>query len=398
MDSRLHAPWVESLQVQGDVPVCRPLLPSVERLLPYLARIDESRRYSNHGQLVLELQERLSSRLSGHHVALASSGTAAIVGATLAAAGPASPERPICLMPAYTFIGTVSAVEQCGYEPHFVDVDETSWQICPLLVREHPLLPRTGLVVAVSAFGRKLEQHPWEAFQAATGVPVVIDGAAMIDAMFSDPAACIGSIPVALSFHATKAFATGEGGAVVCASEALWKAAMQALNFGYDVDRLSKRPAINGKISEYHAAVGLAELDGWEGKAAAFRQAAAFLRRSAPGDAALFTGPDVGSSYALLQMDSAEEADLVSESLDAAGIGWRRWYGLGAHAHPYTARFGRDRLEISEYLARTTLGLPMSVDLTEREADRIAEALGSGLARSTATALATAGRRGGPSS
>ena len=95
----------------------------------------------------------------------------------------------------------------------------------------------------------------------------------------------------------------------------------------------------------------------------------------------MFTAPDVGSSYALLQMDSAEEADLVSESLEAGQIGWRRWYGLGAHAHPYTARFGRDPLEISEYLARTTLGLPMSVDLTEEDADRIAKALRSGKSR-----------------
>ena len=49
--------------------------------------------------------------------------------------------------------------------------------------------------MAVSAFGRKVEQRPWEAFQAATGVPVVIDGAAMIEAMFRDPSACIGTIP-----------------------------------------------------------------------------------------------------------------------------------------------------------------------------------------------------------
>ena len=55
---------------------------------------------------------------------------------------------------------------------------------------------------------------------------------------------------------------------------------MQALNFGYDADRLSKRPAINGKMSEYHAAVGLAELDGWEGKVAGFSRAAEILTRS----------------------------------------------------------------------------------------------------------------------
>ena len=79
--------------------------------------------------------------MSGHHVALASSGTAAIVGAALAAAGPATPERPICLMPAYTFIGTVSAIEQCGYEPHFVDVDEASGRFARPVCLRIPCCP-----------------------------------------------------------------------------------------------------------------------------------------------------------------------------------------------------------------------------------------------------------------
>ncbi len=323
---------------------------------------------------MLELQRRLSGRMGGQFVALANSGTSAIVGAVLAVAGRAPAERPICLMPAYTFIGTVSAVEQCGYTPHFVDVDEATWMACPSALADHPLLASAGLVLVVSAFGRTVEQAPWEAFREATGVPVVIDGAAMIEALMRDPGACIGEVPVALSFHATKPFSTGEGGAVVCASEAVWTAAMQSLNFGYDIDRASKRPSINGKMSEYHAAVGGAELDGWDVKLGRFHEAARRLRARMAGDG-LWTAPVIGANYALFLGETPEVAERGCEALSANRIGWRRWYGLGGHSHPYTARYGRDRLDVTEHLVRTTVGLPMSVDLSEDDAGRIGAAL-----------------------
>src|ERR1019366_10315163 len=77
--------------------------------------------------------------------------------------------------------------------------------------------------------------------------------------------AFLGNIPVALSLHATKCFATGEGGAVVSHNTDLVARASQTLNFGSSGSRDSRTPSTNGKMSEYHAAVGLAELDGWEG-------------------------------------------------------------------------------------------------------------------------------------
>ena len=196
MEDHLKLSWEKELVRVELVPVCQPLLPTSVALAPYLARIDASRRYSNHGQLVLEFQDRLSEKLNGHFVAVASSGTSAIVGAILATAGRAKPDRPLCILPAFTFIGTVSAVEQCGYEPYFVDVDEKSWQLEEKLLEDHPKLSSAGLVLVVSAFGKKVSQAPWKKFSETTGVPVVIDGAAMIEALIAEPEDCIGSIPV----------------------------------------------------------------------------------------------------------------------------------------------------------------------------------------------------------
>src|SRR6476661_10558001 len=88
-----------------EVPVLRPLLPTVDRLLPYLSRIDASRCYTNWGPLASELEGRLARRfgVGDHGVISASSGTAALVGAILATAGRATPDRPLAILPALTF-------------------------------------------------------------------------------------------------------------------------------------------------------------------------------------------------------------------------------------------------------------------------------------------------------
>ena len=69
-----------------------------------------------------------------------------------------------------------------------------------------------------------------------------------------------------MSFHATKAFATGEGGCVASTETGVVEQIGQALNFGFSGSRDSATPSLNGKLSEYHAAVGLAELEGWNAK------------------------------------------------------------------------------------------------------------------------------------
>jgi dTDP-4-amino-4,6-dideoxygalactose transaminase len=278
-------------------------------------------------------------------------------------------------MPANTFIGSVTAVEECGYEPYFVDIDEETWQLSPRLLDRHPMLPEAGLILVVSAYGRHVRQEEWVEFSAEHGLPVVIDGAAMIEAAMARPTECLGPLPVALSFHATKSFATGEGGAVVTSDEEVSIAALKAMNFGYDVDRMSKGPSINGKMSEYHAAVGLAELDAWTAKLAGYRNAACLLHEVDALAGSLVTAPDIASCYALHLAASPEDGQELRRKLASARIGSRQWYGSGAHRHPYTASYRRDDVPISERLAEVLTGLPMSPDLDSADATLIVKAI-----------------------
>ncbi len=369
-----------------EVPVLRPQLPTAERLLPYLARIDQTRCYSNWGPLATELEQRLSERfgLPGRTVVSASSGTAALAGAILARAGRATTERPLAILPALTFVAPALALEQCGYRVHLVDVQPAEWMLQAEQLTDHPALGRTGLVVPVASYGRVVRQAEWREFEERTGIPVVIDGAACFEAACAAPETLLGRIPVTLSFHATKAFACAEGGCVVSTSLELGDAVTRALNFGFFEDREARCPATNGKLSEYHAAVGLAELDGWTSKREALNEVARVYReamRLAGLSSQLVTAPEVASCYILFRASTSREAHSVATALTDHRIGFRAWYGLGIHRHAHFRDSPRDRLPATDDLGAVVIGLPLAPDLDAPTVNRVVAVLAAAVTR-----------------
>ena len=94
--------------------------------------------------------------------------------------------------------------------------------------------------------------------------PIIIDAAAGFDAFST---VCKpGKVPVIISTHSTKPFATGEGGLLFTTDTEFLEKVRRLTNFGFTPDRRIEYTGLNCKFSEYHAAVGLAELDGWSVK------------------------------------------------------------------------------------------------------------------------------------
>lgn len=361
--------------VPARIAACRPRLPTASRLLPYLQRIDRARIYSNHGQLVGELEARLAEAfgVGGGHVLAAASGTAALTAGILAAAGRASADRPLALCPAFTFIASASALQQCGYEPYLVDVDPDTWRLDPDALLSHPQLGRAGVVMPVAAMGRDPDLGAWREFRRRSGVPVVVDAAASFEKLLGPTGAAGCEIPLALSFHATKAFACGEGGALVCTDPEVQHQAFRALNFGFYGQRESRTPSINGKMSEYHAAVGLAGLDGWASHHAAFVAVAdAYRARFDAQGLAVIVTPDVAANYALFLADDPAQARRIAARLAESDIETRHWYGPGLHAQPVFATLERDPLPETDRLGACLVGLPMAPDLDAAVIERIA--------------------------
>jgi dTDP-4-amino-4,6-dideoxygalactose transaminase len=340
--------------------------------------------YTNYGPLATTLGSGLAERLSLPQggIACASSGTTALVGALLAAAGPAAEERPLALVPAFTFVATAAAAELAGYRSWITDVDPETWMLDPERLLQHPALDRVGVVVPVAPFGRPVPQAPWLEFRRRTGIAVVIDGAASFDRIARDPERYLNDVPVALSFHATKVFATGEGGCVVTTDSDITHRVTRALNFGFYGTRVAESAGLNGKMSEYHAAVGLAELDGWQVKQAALRDVIEAYRHGMERvglSAFLIAAPEIGLSYVLFRGRSAEEAGQVQTRLDHQGIDTRLWYGLGLHRQTYFADRPRDPLPVTDEIAPCLVGLPLAPDLSEPQIERVTAVLGAAL-------------------
>ena len=379
MSSIPNNPVIDAaFEPQDPIRAYRSRLPSLDALSPYLRYLDKVRNYSNFGELNLTLARRLAVKLevSPDNVVLASSGTSALVGAILGAAGRATGDRPLCLVQSFTFSATAAAAELCGYTVHLVDVEHETWMLDPTRIASHPLIEQVGLVLPVCPFGKWMDQSEWSAFTRTTGIPVVIDAAASFEALLTG---CreLTQCPIALSFHASKAYSTGEGGAVVCKDTAVTESAARAMNFGMFGERCCRSAGFNGKMSEYHAAVGLAELDGWQDKSRQFGAVVEIYRRAMSDRGLsrhLVTAPEIASCYMLYRADSPEQANDLRAELDRRAIEHRLWYGQGLHREPYFANAPRDSLPSTEQLASSLIGLPMAPDLSEKEVIRIADA------------------------
>jgi dTDP-4-amino-4,6-dideoxygalactose transaminase len=373
---------LDTEKLSARIPVFRPKLPTVEKLIPYLREIDKNRWYSNRGALVQAMERRVTAKLNkGCGVVVTASGWAALKAAIIAAAGPATSQRPLALMPSYTFAATAAAAESCGYKPYFLDIDEESWMISPQTLIEHEALSRAGVVIPVAAYGRGVAQDGWRSFREATAVPVVIDAAAALEAIANDPRALVGAVPAVVSFQATKTLSTGEGGAVIWNDADGLMAVAGAINFGFLGTRESKSPSFNGKMSEFHAAVGNASLDAWDETFVAWRTTCAaysgFAETAGFADQ-LILPPTIASCYALFRAYSEAEADNVTKALAENGVEHRFWYGDGLHTHRHFAAASRDPLPWTAHVARRLIGLPTAIDLSHEAMKRIVAAICDG--------------------
>ncbi len=230
----------------------KPLLPSADRLMPYLKRIDEERYYTNFGPLCLEYESRLAD-LFGAPCITGSSATSLLT-ATLMAYD--LPKGSFVAMPSWTFPATAAAVVSAGLVPYFFDCLGNGY--APLA--DAPSCVSAFLIVA--SFGGPIGNMDGMTY--FTDKPIIIDAAAGFDTFSTicKPR----EIPIVISTHATKVFGTGEGGFVTCNDSALLEKIRRITNFGLTPDRRIEYTGLNAKFSEYHAAVGLAELDGWSSK------------------------------------------------------------------------------------------------------------------------------------
>jgi dTDP-4-amino-4,6-dideoxygalactose transaminase len=275
----------------------RPLLPSASQIDRYLDLSREARWFSNSGPCWCLLRDRLADRVGAYCVPVAS-GTLGLMVA-IASLTKTSPDSGAsgALMPSFTFLATAQAAIWSGFQPRLIDVDPTHWHIdasrLERVLRDHR--GDLSLVTAVCTFGTPPPSETrlrWERACRSAGVPLIFDSAAAFGAVADDGVhiGAQGDIEV-VSFHATKPFAIGEGGAVFTRDRALYEKIELAVNFGLRPDRSATTAmGLNAKMSELHAATALAVLDEYDLILESRRDAAAKIRAGTDPDITWQTG------------------------------------------------------------------------------------------------------------
>ncbi len=354
-----------------------PDLPSAEELLPYLRSMEAARWYTNFGPLVRRFEAEVRARLfpsaPDFQVVTLSSATAALE-LTLAALG--LPAGARVLLPAFTFPATATAVLRAGLVPVLADVDAATWTLTPEQGRIAVRYAQAALVLPVAPFGAPLPVEAWVRFTEETGVPVLIDAASALGNLI--PA---GRIAVVFSLHATKPFSVGEGGLLVTADSALAERVRQLSNFGFQ-QKLIREPGSNAKLSEFSAAVGLAQLERWPSRRAhrlaLWRDYRARLA-ALPGVTLQELPEHAVPANAVIR--SAQDGQRLLDGLGRQGIEARRWYCPPLHHHPAFSACpragpeGSTALPVCDALARDCLGLPFHPFLEPADLDRIVRGL-----------------------
>jgi dTDP-4-amino-4,6-dideoxygalactose transaminase len=360
-------------QTPAIIPVLRPKLPDADALLPYLRQIDTNRWYSNFGPLVLAFELALAKRanIGVENLTTVTNGTLAL---TLALQTFKIPAGALCLMPSWTFTATPAAAQMAGLTPYFMDVDAHTQALDPEYVRAQlpSIKGAVGAIIVVAPFGAPVDTLAWDRFSDETGIPVIIDAAAAFDAVISGLMP-IGQSPIMVSLHATKALGIGEGALLLSRNEEWIATARMMSNFGFDLSRKSQERCMNAKISEYAAAVGLAALDSWDARRAAWARVRDYYTQHLHGMELWLDKNWVSSTCNVITSFNA--SDLV-EALAANGIETRRWWSGGCHTHPaYKALPCHEELVNTKRFGQSTLGLPCSIDMSTADLARICETL-----------------------
>ena len=361
------------------IPLMRPLLPTASEIVPYLERIDSARWYANNGPLLREFESRLARHFGVSDRCLVCVCNAT-VGLTLMLMNVGASPGSLCLMPSWTFAATPSAAIAAGLEPWFVDVSERTWSLDPDFVRE--ILPQApgpvGAIMPVSPFGAPLDVQAWNAFGEESGIAVAFDMAAGFDSFR------VGTAPAAVSLGATKIFGIGEGGFVATTDEAFANLVRLSGKYGFATERRSEFVGTNAKMSEYAAAVGMAALDGWAAHRSAFRAVTeTYLDRLADvPNVEVQPGLGAGwySSFFNVRVRGVS-ADRVIDELTRRGIGARKWWSDGCHRQPAFTEFAKTDLPVTDALAASIVGLPISADLSSEDIDIVCRALNEILGR-----------------
>lgn len=234
--------------------VTRPILPPLAEVMPYLEEIWSSRILSNGGPMLKRFEAELAAWMGVEHLSIQCNASVSLV----VALRHYGITGEVITSP-FSFVATSHAIRWAGAEPVFADIQPGNMGLDPAAV-EARITPRTQAILAVHCYGIPCDTEGLADVARRHGLRLIYDAAHAFGVRVDGkPLVAEGDLSV-LSFHATKVFNSFEGGAII-APDLETKLALDRMgNYGI-VDELTvTEVGLNAKMSELHAALGLALL------------------------------------------------------------------------------------------------------------------------------------------
>jgi len=350
------------------IPIARPLLGPEEQAL--VAETLASGSLAQ-GPRVRELEERFAAFVGVPHAVATSSGTTALHLALLAAG--VGPGSEVITVP-FTFIASASSVVYTGARPVFVDVDARSFTM-DLAQVEGAITPRTRAIMPVSLYGQPADLPVIDDIAQRHGLALIEDAAQSHGAALDGRRSGSWGQGV-FSFYPTKNMTTGEGGMITTADLDVAEWARLRREHGMKVRYHHDVLGYNFRMTDIHAAIGLAQLDKLPAFNARRIAIAGRYTQSLQGVVTPWQRP--GATHVFHQYTlRVLKRDAFVERLRELGVGTGVYYPIPVHRQqPFIdLGYGDQSFPVSEALCEEVVSIPVHPGLSDEEVDTVIAAV-----------------------
>lgn len=350
--------------------VTQTFLPPLDEYVAQLQRIWESKWLTNRGALVLELEEKLRDYLGVTNLLAVNNGTIALQIAIKAL----GLTGEIITTP-FSYVATVSSIVWENCTPVFVDIDPDYLTIDENLI-EAAITDNTSAILATHVYGNPCNVEAIEVIAKRHNLNVIYDAAHCFGVKYKGRSVLNWGDVSTLSFHATKLFHTGEGGAIICNDPELADRIFYHHNFGHNGPEHFHGLGVNGKVSELNAAMGLAVFDHIEEVIAARRTAfetyVGLLPKNKVRLLDLREQTEWNYSYLPVIFSDQDSLNRVMSALNAKSIFPRRYFYPSLNRLPYLME---NSVPVAEDISSRVMCLPFSAAISSEEIHSISSIL-----------------------
>ena len=348
--------------------VTKTFLPPQNEYQAILQRAWDMGWLTNRGVLVKELEEKLKCYLGATNILATTNGTLPLQIAIKAL----GLTGEIITTP-FSYVATTSSIVWEACTPVFVDIHPEYLTIDEAKI-EDTITDKTTAILATHVFGNPCHVEAINTIAKKYKLKVIYDGAHAFGVTYKGQSIFNYGDVSTCSFHATKLFHTGEGGALFCNSEVLYKKLFYHHNFGHQGKEAFQGLGINAKMSELQAAMGLAVLPYMESILKNRKVVVQFYRENLNGfqSLKLRCNSQWNYSYYPILFDSETSLLKAQKRLMDCGVFPRRYFYPSLHKLPYVAS---SIIPIAEDVSKRIICLPLYDDLKEVELNLIAKTI-----------------------